>query len=206
MHKFILIPLLAVVAHGQATRVLKDHLGNPMVEIIIPDQTFPCAFHSCKVRFTARNISGLAISHVWVEGTLTWGSGYKEPFSLGPAPVLESNRWIPDLDVLAPGEAVDLIGDFFRQRDAAEGIRTIDVQLSHTFKSPQELEQAKKIEEDSAKAAKKIEEDSAKTMRQLKAGCVALYPRTIDKPIRDLTVREETQISFCKSTGWYSAQ
>jgi hypothetical protein len=198
MHKFILVILLVSTAAGaEIRRVVNDHMGNPMVEIIIPDKVFPC-FITCEVRFMARNISGLTISHVWVDTTQKWRSGHQDTYSLGPARVLErQGRFTPDQDMLAPGESTELVGSFIRRRyaDAHDAIQSIDLQMSYTFESPQEQERTQRFNEDVAKAE-----------RDLKARCVVVYRRTIDKAAKDLTVREEMDVAYCRQNGWYRAE
>jgi hypothetical protein len=176
MYKFIFILLLAVMAApGQTGRVLKDHLGNPMLEVtmIPPPSSGDCSYLTC-----------------FVQGTIKW-------FNRPEAWLLLMQESYPQ-KVLAPGETTELAGSFLAPQtysfagDDRPKFRSIDLEMDHTFKSPQELEQEKKFAE-----------DAAKTERDLKAACLGIYNRTIDKAAKDLTVREEMQIAYCKANGWY---
>jgi hypothetical protein len=54
-------------------------------------------------------------------------------------------------------------------------------------------------------AKTKAEEDAraAEERRKITAACKAIYDATIDKKVRDLTVREEEQVRACQATGLY---
>lgn len=188
MQKFIFMALLAFIpAEAQTTQVLKDGLGNPMVEVAFPPSFGPCDTIACKVRFKAKNVSGLTISKVWLDGTVRWDH---------PTQYL---TFSPAAETLAPGATTELTANLiFPLADDRPTIHKIDLQLSSGFKSPQEKQQA---EERAKKEAKELAEARAR----LTAACADVYRQTIDKPAKDLTVREETNIAYCQSKGWYAA-
>jgi hypothetical protein len=52
---------------------------------------------------------------------------------------------------------------------------------------------------------KHAEQDArnAEERRKLRANCTTIYQNTIDKKVRDLTVREEEQVRACQALGLY---
>src|ERR1017187_6541833 len=70
-------------------------------------------------------------------------------------------------------------------------------------------EQKRKQAEAAAQQAKiKAEEDAraAEERRKIRAACTVIYKDTIDKKVKDLTVREEQQVQACQALGLYPAQ
>lgn len=67
-------------------------------------------------------------------------------------------------------------------------------------------EQKKKDAELNARIAKDRAEEDAKAAderRKLRAACTVIYQNTIDKKVKDLTVREEQQVRACQVSGLY---
>jgi hypothetical protein len=67
-------------------------------------------------------------------------------------------------------------------------------------------EQKKRQAEIDAKYAKvKAEEEArdAERRRILRANCTVIYKNTIDKKLKDLTVREDHQVAACEALGLY---
>jgi hypothetical protein len=56
-------------------------------------------------------------------------------------------------------------------------------------------EQKKKVAEQEAR--------NAEERRRLRANCIVIYENTIDKKVKDLTVREEEQVRACQALGLY---
>jgi hypothetical protein len=54
----------------------------------------------------------------------------------------------------------------------------------------------------------KVEEDAkaAEERRKLRAACTVIYQNTVDKKVKDLTVREEQQVRECQALGLYPPQ
>jgi hypothetical protein len=46
----------------------------------------------------------------------------------------------------------------------------------------------------------------AEDKRKLRANCTVIYQNTIDKKVKDLTVREEEQVRACQALGLYPPQ
>lgn len=70
-------------------------------------------------------------------------------------------------------------------------------------------EQNRKQAEAAARQTKiKTEEDAraAEERRKIRAACTVIYKNTIDKKVKDLTVREEQQVQACQALGLYPAQ
>jgi colicin import membrane protein len=70
-------------------------------------------------------------------------------------------------------------------------------------------EQKKKQDEADLRDAKtKAEEDAkaAEKQRKVRAACTEIYKNTIDKNVKDLTVREEQQVAACQLVGLYPPQ
>jgi hypothetical protein len=69
-----------------------------------------------------------------------------------------------------------------------------------------DAERDRRAAEESARLAKIQADSDAKTAeerRRIRAACSAIYDATIDKKVRDLTVREEQQVRACQSSGLY---
>jgi hypothetical protein len=67
-------------------------------------------------------------------------------------------------------------------------------------------EQKKKnteLEARSVTAKAEQEQKDAEARRKLRANCTTIYQNTIDKKVRDLTVREEEQVRACQTLGLY---
>jgi|SRR5450432_1472440 hypothetical protein len=76
------------------------------------------------------------------------------------------------------------------KKDAVEAVR----------RKRQATEQKRVQASDDALAAIKAAEER----RTLRANCTVIYQNTIDKKVKDLTVREEQQVRTCQGTGLYS--
>lgn len=79
-----------------------------------------------------------------------------------------------------------------RKKDAAEASRRKRADAS---RAEQNAQYAKYKAEEDAKAAEE--------RRKLRAACTAIYHDTIDKKVKDLTVREEQQVRACQALGLY---
>jgi hypothetical protein len=67
-------------------------------------------------------------------------------------------------------------------------------------------ERKQQAAKDTARAAKfKAEEDAkaAEERRKVRVACAAVYQATIDKKVKDLTVREEQQVRACQVLNLY---
>lgn len=66
----------------------------------------------------------------------------------------------------------------------------------------------KQAEEEEIYAKKKAAEDAkaAEEQKRLRAACKTIYQTTVDKKLKDLTVREEEQIRACQALGLYQSQ
>jgi hypothetical protein len=67
-------------------------------------------------------------------------------------------------------------------------------------------EQKKKDAERDARIAKSRAEEAAKAaeeLRKIRAACSGIYQNTVDKKVKDLTVREEQQVRACEALGLY---
>ena len=67
------------------------------------------------------------------------------------------------------------------------------------------IEEARQRRIASEQKKKNVELNAAKAeeMRKLRANCTTIYQNTIDKKVRDLTVREEEQVRACQVLGLY---
>jgi hypothetical protein len=85
------------------------------------------------------------------------------------------------------------------KKDAAEAARR------KRLAAEQKLKQA---EADARYAKMKAEEyaKAAEERRKLRAACTVIYQNTVDKKVKDLTVREEQQVRTCQALGLYQPQ
>lgn len=96
---------------------------------------------------------------------------------------------------VATGERVDLE----KQRELAAEAQAKQEAIEGARQRKIAAEQKKKDDAVAAqKAAQKAEE-----MRKLRANCTVIYQSTIDKKVKDLTVREEEQVRACQVLGMY---
>jgi hypothetical protein len=167
---------------------LKDSTGNPMVRVTFSrladcKRPIPVMFPSCDAVFAVTNISGLSISNVWVAAEFHFATVDKsEPRGLKPSK-----------EVLTPGETMESTAHYLQTYGDHYPIDSIRLKLDASFKSPQEEERDKKVAAEVAAARLKLQ-----------TACGVVYRSTIDKPVRDLTVRETQQIESCKILGWYT--
>lgn len=82
------------------------------------------------------------------------------------------------------------------KKDAAEAAR----------RNRQAAEQKRKQADADARYAKvkaKADAKAAEEKRKTRAACGVIYQNTIDKKVKDLTVREEQQVRACQALGLY---
>lgn len=70
-------------------------------------------------------------------------------------------------------------------------------------KDAAEAERQKRLAMEQKKKAVEQEARNAEERRRLRANCTTIYQNTIDKKVKDLTVREEEQVRACQALGLY---
>ena len=89
------------------------------------------------------------------------------------------------------GERLDLV----KQRELATEAQAKQDTIEEAHQKRLAAEQRKK---NAALAAQKAEE-----MRKLHDNCTTIYQNTVEKQVKDLTVREEQQVRACQVLGLY---
>jgi hypothetical protein len=182
----LILTLLLAASSGPLSAAWKttvnDRFGNPLWEVtglrVVP------VLLGCDLIVTAKNVSGIAIPGPYLRAEIHWDDGGS------PAEV----HWGDGADLKEPGKSIEVSGFLLQTYIHSNGkIKSIDVQRSGSWMSPQE------VQED-----KKMRDDMAAVDRRHKTECAALYRATIDKAQRDLTVREVQQIAYCTLNHWYS--
>ena len=94
-----------------------------------------------------------------------------------------------------------------QQRTAAEEQAKKDAAETARQKRLAEERRKKQAAEDARYAKAQAEQHAreADERRKIQAACRAIFQNTVDKKIKDLTVREEQQVRSCQALGLYSS-
>jgi hypothetical protein len=94
------------------------------------------------------------------------------------------------------------------ERKAAEVQAKRDADAALRRKRLAVEQKRKQAEADALYVKSKAEEDvkAAEKQRKVRAACMDIYKNTIDKKVKDLTVREEQQVRGCQLLGLYPPQ
>ena len=94
------------------------------------------------------------------------------------------------------------------ERKAAEAQAKKDAAEAARRKQLVAEQKRKQAEVDAQRAKMRAEEDAKATeeRRKIRATCTIIYQNTIDKKVRDLTVREDQQVRACQELGFYPPQ
>jgi hypothetical protein len=110
---------------------------------------------------------------------------------------------------LSEAEAKEVETKLEAAEEAAEEAQAARRQRLAAERKKKQAEDKKKQAEDDARYAKVKAAADAKTAEErakVRAACAGIYQSTIDKKVRDLTVREEQQVRTCQALGLYPPQ
>jgi hypothetical protein len=118
--------------------------------------------------------------------------------------VLKTKR---DAEAAAQAEADRKAAEAQATKDAAEAEQKAKRDATETARQKRlAAERKQKEAEDATRRAKINAEEDAKAAeerRKIRAACTTVYQNTIDKKVKDLTVREEQQVRACQTLDLY---
>jgi hypothetical protein len=112
---------------------------------------------------------------------------------------LEVVRVKRDAEAAVQAEKERKAAEVQAKKDADAGLRRKQLAIE---------QKRKQAEADAQRLKVKTEEDAeaAEKRRRVRAACTEIYKNTIDKKVKDLTVREEQQVRACQVLGMYPPQ
>jgi hypothetical protein len=113
-----------------------------------------------------------------------------------------------DLDVVRVKRDAEAAVQAEKERRAAEAQAKKNADAALRRKQLAVEQKRRQAESDALDAKMKAEEDAkaAEKQRKIRAACTEIYNNTIDKKVKDLTVREEQQVRACQGSGLYPPQ
>jgi hypothetical protein len=103
-----------------------------------------------------------------------------------------------DMRIAAEGEAKRAAAEAAHQQQLAQEQKRKEAALNARQKRMEAALNARLVKERAEQEARAAEERT-----KLRAACGGIYQNTVDKKVRDLTVREEQQVRACQTLGLY---